>query len=67
MPISGPLHAINFQSSKAQMFERPENLSETLAGQGFSANCAMRFTHRPCALRAIFVRTCSAQNTASVH
>jgi hypothetical protein len=38
MPISGPLHAINFQSSKAPMFERPEKISETLAGQGFSVN-----------------------------
>jgi len=67
MPISGALHAINFQSSKAQMFERPEKFFKSLAGQGFSADCTMLFAHRLSAARAIFVRSFGARNTASVH
>jgi hypothetical protein len=67
MPISGALHAINFQSSKAQMFERPEKFFKSLAGQGFAALRAMRFAHRGSATRAIFVRSFGARNTAIVH
>jgi hypothetical protein len=37
MPISGPVHAINFQSIKPEWFERPENFFAILSWQGFSA------------------------------
>jgi hypothetical protein len=35
MPISGPVHAINFQSIKPRLFERPENFFVSLVWHGF--------------------------------
>jgi hypothetical protein len=39
MPISGAVHAINCQSIRAGMFERPENFFASVTGCGFSADC----------------------------
>jgi hypothetical protein len=36
MPISGPVHAINFQSIKPREFARPEKFFASLCQQGFS-------------------------------
>ncbi|MBP0593761.1 hypothetical protein J8I87_29560 [Paraburkholderia sp. LEh10] len=38
MPISGPVHAINFQSINASLFERPENFFASPCLRGFSGS-----------------------------
>ncbi|MBN3759755.1 hypothetical protein [Burkholderia sp. Ac-20365] len=35
MPISGPVHAINFQSIKPRLFERPEKIFASFVRRGF--------------------------------